>query len=90
MPGYTIKQYAIKHKMSIYQVVKLVASGKLKTQTKKVHGKETAYILEEEPRASKEQPSDRPKDEKELEARVARLEEEVATLKRTIDKLSRS
>ena len=44
----TIKEYAVKHKLSIFNVMKMVKSGKLKSQTMKESGKEILYILYDE------------------------------------------
>lgn len=41
----SIKEYAISHKISIYDVVKMTKNGKLKIQTKKNEGKEEVFIL---------------------------------------------
>jgi len=41
----TIKAYAIKHKLSIFNVMKMVKSRKLKTDIVEENGKEITYIL---------------------------------------------
>ena len=44
----SIKEYAIAHKLSIYNVVKMTKNGTLKTETKKVDGKDEVFIIESE------------------------------------------
>jgi hypothetical protein len=48
MKSMSIKEYAITHKLSIYNVVKMTKNGTLKTETKKVDGKDEVFILEKE------------------------------------------
>jgi len=43
----TMQQYAIKHKMSTFGVVKLVNAKKLKTVKKDVDGEEREFIIDE-------------------------------------------
>ncbi len=45
MSGFlSIKEYARKHKISIFQAVKLAKSGKVETKTEIVNGKEQIFI----------------------------------------------
>ncbi len=46
MKPMSIKEYAIAHKISIYNVVKMTKNGTLKTETKKVDGKDETFIIE--------------------------------------------
>lgn len=48
MRSISIKEYARVHKMSIYTVVKLSKNGTLKTEIKKVNGKDEVFILEDQ------------------------------------------
>jgi len=48
MKKMTIKEYAIAHKLSIYNVVKMTKNGTLQTETKKVDGKDEVFILQGE------------------------------------------
>lgn len=48
MKSMSIKEYAIAHKLSIYNVVKMTKNGTLKTETKKVDGKDEVFIVEQE------------------------------------------
>lgn len=43
----TMQQYAVKHKMSTFGVVKLVNAKKLKTIKKNVEGEEREFIIDE-------------------------------------------
>ena len=46
MEKITIKAYAVKHKLSIFNVMKMVKSGKLKdNRIEEEEGKEKTYIL---------------------------------------------
>jgi len=45
MERVTIKAYAVKHKLSIFNVMKMVKAGKLKTDVEDVNGKEVTYIV---------------------------------------------
>ncbi len=48
MQKLTIKAYAVKHKLSIFNVVKMVKSGKLKTEIVKENEQDITYILLDE------------------------------------------
>ena len=48
MQKITIKAYAVKHKLSIFNVMKMVKSGKVKTEIVDENGKEVNYILLDE------------------------------------------
>jgi len=41
----TIKAYAIKHRLSIFSVVKMIKAGELESETVSENGKDTLYIL---------------------------------------------
>ncbi len=45
MEKLTIKAYAVQHKLSIFNVVKLLKTGKLKTSVENENGKEITYII---------------------------------------------
>jgi len=45
MERVSIKMYAVKHKLSIFNVMKMVKSGKLKTVVEEENAKEVTYIL---------------------------------------------
>ena len=88
MDRLTIKQYAIKHKLSIYQVIKLVKSGKLETESVKEDERETLYILCDTNSARTESaPTLSVKPKQSLEERVDALESEVAHLREKLETL---
>ena len=43
-----MKAYAVKHKLSLFNVVKMVKSGKLPTETVMENGKDVIYVLIDE------------------------------------------
>jgi len=45
MKTMSIKEYAVSHKLSIYNVVKMAKNGSLETQTKKIDGKDEMFIV---------------------------------------------
>ena len=45
MKKVTIKAYALKHKLSLFNVMKMQKSGKLKSEVVSEEGKEVIYIL---------------------------------------------
>ena len=45
MERITIKAYAVKHKLSIFNVMKMVKSGKVKSEVFNEKGREVTYIL---------------------------------------------
>jgi uncharacterized protein YceH (UPF0502 family) len=93
MERMTIKAYATKHKLSIFNVVKMVKSGQLKSEIVEEDGKEVTYVIaqthsesmqKEESGSTKEEPT------ASLEEKVARLEQDVAIMKRELDALKMS
>jgi len=48
MEKVTIKAYAVKHKLSIFNVMKMLKSGKLKSEIVEENGKEVTYIVLDE------------------------------------------
>ncbi|AKF24671.1 hypothetical protein YH65_04175 [Sulfurovum lithotrophicum] len=93
MEKMTMKAYAVKHKLSLFNVVKLVKSGKVKSETVTEEGKETIYIIVDENNMTiaKEKEYEAQKDEdNELETRVTQLEAEVRALRREIEALKKA
>ncbi len=91
MENITIKAYAVKHKLSIFNVMKMVKSGKLKSTTIEENGKEHTYIIlddaiEEEVKKSIVHNDE--KDTKGLNEEVRLLKHEVAKLREEIVQLS--
>jgi len=88
MQKMTLKQYAAKHKMSLFNVVKMVKSGALKSESVEENGKEVTYVLvDPSESASKKHKKDTAKKTETTEERVSRLEDEVARLRRELDTL---
>jgi len=48
MERMTIKAYAVKHKLSIFNVMKMIRSGKIKSEVFQEKGREVTYILYDE------------------------------------------
>ncbi len=71
----SIKDYARKHKISIFQAVKLSKSGKVDTITKIVDGKEKVFIKDSKIKEEK------PKEE---ELSLESLKKEIEKLKREL------
>jgi uncharacterized protein YceH (UPF0502 family) len=93
MERITLKAYAVKHKLSLFNVVKMVKSGELKSETVRENGKETTYIVSEGQSRADTAPVQQKKPlsaMEELERRVSLLEEETASLKKALQKLTGS
>ena len=90
MEKVSVKAYARRHKLSIYNVIKMTREGTLKSEKVEENGKEVVYILvddeTEEQLASGIIPQNPPKSLKEenllLKAEIKRLKEELAKCKR--------
>ena len=54
MKTMSIKTYAVTNKISIYNVVKKTKDGSLKTEIKKIDGKDELFILVDEAQAEQE------------------------------------
>ncbi len=91
MENITIKAYAVKHKLSIFNVMKMVKSGKLKSTTIEENGKEHTYIILDDAIEEEVKKSIVPNDEKDtkgLNEEVRLLKHEVAKLREEIVQLS--
>ena len=88
----TIKAYAVKHKLSIFNVMKMVKSGKLKSEVVKEDEKEVTYILLDEDieREIKEGivPIEN-KEESTLKEIVKVLQQDVKLLRKEIEELKK-
>ncbi len=97
MERMTIKAYAVKHKLSIFNVMKMVRSGKVKSEVFQEKGREVTYILYDEksekeieeqiiPIATMENKKEMQMDEelKEIKQEVQWLRKEVEILKKAI------
>jgi len=88
MQRVAIKAYAVKHKLSIFNVIKMVKSGKLKTDIVEENGKEVTYILIEEGSEDKVVPIKSQK-KLSLEEEVTRLRNEVELLRKELEELKK-
>ncbi len=82
MEKLTIREYATKHKLSTFNVVKMTRSGELKIETVKQDGKEVVLICVDEQEIEMEAPK---KSKKKNESRALRAEN--MTLKKEIVRL---
>ena len=49
MKELTLKEYAVKHKISLFNVMKMAKAGQIPSETRTVAGKEEIIILSDEP-----------------------------------------
>ncbi len=94
MQKLTIKAYAVKHKLSIFNVVKMVKSGKLKSEIVEENEKNITYILLDEVTEKEIEKGIVPVEEQEestlreivrvLQKEVELLREEVGELKKKL------
>ena len=94
MEKQTVKAYAARHKLSIFNVVKMTKSGKLPTQTVLEDDKETLYILiddavEQEVKKGivkdvDKEPYSLRKENERLRKEIEKLKEEIAVLKNRV------
>jgi len=92
MKTVTIKTYAVKHKLSIFNVMKMIKSEKLKSITMNENGKEKIYIVIDdavEQEIKKGIVSNDKKDTKRLNEELRLLKIEVAKLKEQVSKISK-
>ena len=93
MEKITIKQYAIKHKLSVFNVMKMVKSGKLNVEVENVDEKETTYILIDDKKEKEISESIVPfsqQEEQTLQMVVHQLQIEVKSLRMEIEELKRN
>ncbi|MCF6244981.1 MAG: hypothetical protein L3J43_08075 [Sulfurovum sp.] len=92
MEKVTIKMYAVKHKLSVFNVIKMVKSKKLKTLVEEEQGKEVTYILiddETEQEIRKTIVSSTERKNISVENEMKSLREDVESLKLEIEKLKK-
>lgn len=89
MERVTLKKYARDHKMSLFNVVKMVKSGELPSETVEEEGKEVTYVLVGQSGKEKKTQTRDPleADSTGMDERMAKLENEVALLRRELDAL---
>jgi len=88
----TIKNYAKKHKLSIFNVVKMTKSGKLNTEIVEEEGKQVVYILLDdkiEKEVEKAITSEKRKEPYSLKKENERLKKEIVKLKEEIEMLKK-
>ncbi len=85
MQKLTIKQYATKYKLSIYNVIKMTKSGELNIETVEENGKEKVYILLEDlPKQKLKKEPKQEKSYKNLQEENDLLKEEIKRLKKAL------
>lgn len=89
MERLSIKKYAATHKLSMFNVVKMLKSGELKSETVEESGKEVTYILIDR-QEKREITKETTQGQAGLEEKVRHLEQDVAILKRELDALKMS
>ena len=90
MQTISIKAYAVKHKLSIFNVMKMVKSGKLKTEVVLENEREVTYIVLDEKTEEEVRLGTVPIDQKEdidLKRTVQRLEQELRALRQEFNAL---
>ena len=94
MEKLTIKAYAKKHKLSIFNVVKMTKSGQLPTETVIEDDKETVYVLIDNDvenavkkgivKEDNKEPISLRKENERLKKEIQKLKEEIAVLKKRV------
>jgi len=79
----SVKEYARKHKLSIFQTVKLAKSQKVETITKEIDGKEQIFIKRDAKIEKEQKPKKVPTIE-ELTKEIERLKERVEILEKKV------
>ena len=92
MEKISIKAYAVKHKLSIFNVMKMLKSGKLKTMIEEENGKEITYIVLDTETEEEVEKNIVPLSEREsatIKEELKQLRAEIRTLKNDIEDLKR-
>ncbi|HIP28903.1 MAG TPA: hypothetical protein EYG82_06995 [Sulfurovum sp.] len=92
MDKITMKAYAVKHKLSIFNVMKMVKSGKVKSEVFEENGKEVTYIVLDDITEAEVRDGIVYKDERNdstLEEEMKRLKKEVSVLRDEFDALKK-
>ncbi len=94
MEKVSLKAYAVKHKLSLFNVVKMTKSGQVPTEIVHEDGKDVVYILideeiEKEVRkaivpAEKKAPYSLRKENERLQKEIKKLTEEIIALKKRV------
>ncbi len=91
MKRMTLKQYAVKHKLSLFNVLKMVKNGQLQSETVEENGKEVTYVLPNEAKDTQKsvdtkQPEPALSDD-EMKKLLLSLQDEVSRLRHEVDTL---
>ena len=89
----TIKAYAVKHRLSIFNVVKMLKAGELESETVEENGKEVTYIVtndKKEEEISQKIIKAPKSNERALKEDVSRLSQEVKALRAELEALKKS
>ena len=86
MKRITIKAYAVKHKLSMFNVIKMVKSGALKSEVVPENGRDVTYILYEDESDNTVVEKSTPPAEKEV-PRTAEMSDELKALKEEVQLL---
>jgi len=95
MERMTIKAYAVKHKLSIFNVMKMVKSGKVKSEVFQEKGREITYILYDEKSEKEIQEQIVPieienKKESHMAEELSQLKQEVQWLRKEVEVLKKA
>ena len=87
----TLKQYAVKHKLSLFNVVKMVKNGQLQSETVEENGKEVTYVLPNETKGMQKSAENKQSEpalsDNEMKKLLLSLQDEVSRLRHEIDTL---
>jgi len=94
MEKMSLKAYAVKHKLSLFNVVKMSKSGQVPTETVQENGKDVVYILIDEEVEKKvtrtivstesKVPYSLKKENERLKKEIEKLKEEIIVLKKRV------
>jgi len=94
MEKITLKAYAVKHKLSLFNVVKMTKAGQIPSETVHENGRDVVYILIDEAIEEKiaetiaqeknQEPYSLKKENARLKKEVLKLQAEIATLKKSV------
>ena len=93
MEKITIKAYAVKHKLSIFNVMKMVKSGTVKSEVSEENGKEVIYILYDHQSEKEIQEQIVPiehKKEMQMAEELRQLKKEVHFLRKEVEALKKA
>ena len=92
MERITIKAYAVKHKLSIFNVMKMVKSGKVQSEVFNEKGRDVTYILFDEETEKEIREQIVPVEQKEdlmLPEEIKFLRKEIQSLRKDVEELKK-